>query len=134
MGTRLLEIGEDRKKIWAQVEAKGNLIQVKVTANGKRLLDKIRNEIDTLSEEDGKTWVSVDGEYFVLLKELEELIKDPLNKTIKAINRKKSQSKAEKYLDISSLKAFLDLDKNEAFPDIQELDPKDQRRLAQIPV
>ena len=134
MGTRLLEIGENRKKIWAQVEAKGNLIQVKVTANGKRLLDKIRNEIDTLSEEDGKTWVSVDGEYFVLLKELEELIKDPLNKTIKAINRKKSQSKAEKYLDISSLKAFLDLDKNEAFPDIQELDPIDQRRLAQIPI
>ncbi|MCB0556612.1 MAG: hypothetical protein KDD02_23910, partial [Phaeodactylibacter sp.] len=57
----------------AMVEAREKEIMVQVTENGKELLDKIRNLLESLQDEKGVESVSVDGVNYVLLEELEKL-------------------------------------------------------------
>ena len=127
MGTRLKE-GDQ----WAQVEAWENLIQVQVTENGKPLLDKIRNELDSLRDEDGKAWVSVDGDYFVEVRELEALAEEEGNTHVITIKDRHAENPVKRSSEILSFIPFLDRDLHHKFIRTSEMSTKDQRKTAQV--
>jgi len=71
----------------ALVETKDKSVSVRVTRNSKSLLDKIRNELNEINQDNQSTIqesVSLDGENFVFLSDLKNANRN--NETIKATN------------------------------------------------
>ena len=68
MGIRIKE-----KKEYAEIEAFKNRIEARVTKGGSFLVNKIRNEIEDLNEQMGTLLVSVDGEKYVNITEIDNL-------------------------------------------------------------
>lgn len=59
---------------WAQVEAKEKCIDIRATPNSVGLLRRIRQELENIRDEQGIALVSLDGEGFVELKQVETLL------------------------------------------------------------
>lgn len=87
----LLEEGDH----FAEVASLGNKVEIRVTEGGKDLLDKIRNELIELQDQAGKISVSVDGQFYVGLQELEKEIEQTKNTEIRCINTE-GEGKVEK--------------------------------------
>lgn len=99
---------------YALVECQGNEIRVRVTAGGIALLNKIRNLFEKLRDSKGIETVSLDGENYVLLDELENRSKD--NPKLKTVNGT--------WIEVAGLEVFLERDENASFDKPKKSEPR----------
>ncbi len=90
---------------YALVECQGNEIRVRVTAGGRVLLNKIRNLFEKLRDSKGIETVSLDGENYVQLDELNNRSKD--NPKLKTVHGT--------WIEAAGLEVFLERDENASF-------------------
>lgn len=81
-------------------------IRVQVTENGKPLLDKIRNLLETLQNKEGVESVSIDGVHFVQMAELEKCHRN---------SEPKVRAEDGAYVSVKSLEMFVQRDEKAGF-------------------
>ncbi|MFN8349050.1 MAG: COR domain-containing protein [Spirosomataceae bacterium] len=95
---------------FALVECQSKEIRVRVTEGGRELLNKIRNLFEKLRDSKGIETVSLDGENYVLMEELQKHPKDnPKIKTVKGT-----------WIGASGLEIFLERDERIHFEEPQK--------------